>query len=125
MKGLCLVNCYWDWLKKQLQAQHMKMDILFKTGGRGPVIILFGGDYQLPAIGDSGATYIPKINKRTNSKWMNDMTQSQSALQFLSISEEVMDLDQIVRQAEDIFSNQLWKDCAKVGYRNKMNHTQE
>jgi hypothetical protein len=49
----------------------------------------------------SRITNIPQINNKTNSKWMNDATQCQGGLQFLNLSEEVMELDQVVRQAED------------------------
>jgi hypothetical protein len=64
-------------------------------------MVLFEDDYQLHAFGDSGATNIPKLNNKTSSKGMKDMTQSQGGLQFLNLSEEVMGLDQVVRQAED------------------------
>ena len=42
-----------------------------------PVIVLFGDDYQLPAIGDLGATNIPQLNNKTSSKGINDMKQCQ------------------------------------------------
>jgi hypothetical protein len=64
-------------------------------------MVLFGDDYQLPAIGDSGATSIPQLNNKTRSKGTNDMNQCQGGLQFLNLSEEVMELDQVARQSED------------------------
>jgi hypothetical protein len=39
-----------------------------------PVMILFGDDYQLPSIGNGGATNIPQLNKNSNTKGLHDMT---------------------------------------------------
>jgi hypothetical protein len=67
----------------------MNVGILLKTGG-GPVVVVFGGDYQFPYIRDSEETSITQVNNKTSSKWMNYMTQFQGELQFLNLSEEVM-----------------------------------
>jgi hypothetical protein len=61
---------------------------------------MFGDDYQLPAMGKPGATSIPIINTK-NTKGHNDTTQNQGALQFINLAEQVMELDQVVRQRED------------------------
>jgi hypothetical protein len=65
-----------------------------------PVVIMFGDDYQLPAMGKPGSTSIPIINTK-NTKGYHDMTQHQGALQFINLAEQVMELDQAVRQRED------------------------
>jgi hypothetical protein len=65
-----------------------------------PVVIMCGDDYQLPAMGKPGATSIPIISTK-NTKGNHDMTQNQVALQFISLAEHVMELDQVVRQRED------------------------
>jgi hypothetical protein len=66
-----------------------------------PVVLLFGDDYQLPSIGNSGATNIPQINKNGGMKGLHDMMQCQGGLQSMNLSEEVMELDQVCRQTED------------------------
>jgi hypothetical protein len=65
-----------------------------------PVAIMFGDDYQLPALGKPGATSIPIISTN-NTKGHHDMTQNQGALQFINLAEHIMELDQVVRQRED------------------------
>jgi hypothetical protein len=42
----------------------MNVDTLEKIGGGLPVVIMFGDDYQLPAMGKPGATRIPIINTK-------------------------------------------------------------
>jgi hypothetical protein len=66
-----------------------------------PVMILFGDDYQLPSIGNGGATNIPQFNKNSGTKGLHDMTQYQVGLQFMNLEEEVMELDQVCRQTDD------------------------
>jgi hypothetical protein len=66
-----------------------------------PVIILFGDDYQLPSIGNGGATNIPELNKNIGTKGLNDMTHCQGGFQFMNLAEEVMELDQVCRQTDD------------------------
>jgi hypothetical protein len=66
-----------------------------------PVMILFGDDYQLPSIGNCGATNIPQLNKNSGRKGLHDMTQCQGGLQFMNLAEEVMELDQVCRQTDD------------------------
>jgi hypothetical protein len=61
--------------------------------GRIPVMILFGDDYQLPSIGNGGATNIPQLNKNSGTRGLHDMTQWQGVIQFMNLAEEVMDLD--------------------------------
>jgi hypothetical protein len=61
---------------------------------------MFGDDYQLPVMGKPGAASIPIINTN-NTKGHHDMTQNQGALQFINLAEQVMELDQVVRQRED------------------------
>jgi hypothetical protein len=61
---------------------------------------MFGDDYQLPAMGKPGSTSIPIINTK-NTKVHYDMIQNQRALQFIKLAEQVMELDQAVRQRED------------------------
>jgi hypothetical protein len=41
------------------------------------VMILFGDDYQLPSIGNGGATNIPQLNKNSSTKVLHDVTQCQ------------------------------------------------
>jgi hypothetical protein len=62
-----------------------------------PVRISFGDDYQLPSIGNGGATNIPQLNKNSGAKGLHDMTQCQGGLQFMNLAEEVMELDQVCR----------------------------
>jgi hypothetical protein len=50
-------------LKKQYKKQPMNVDKLEKIGGL-LVVIMFGDDYQLPAMGKPGATRIPIINTK-------------------------------------------------------------
>jgi hypothetical protein len=76
------------------------VDTIEKIGGGLPVLIMFGDDYQLPAICKPGATLIPSINTK-NTKGHHDMTQKQGALQFINLAEQVMELDQVVRQRVD------------------------
>jgi hypothetical protein len=45
--------------------------------GGGPVMDFFWDDYQLLAIGYSGATNIPQLHNNKSSKGMNGMTQFQ------------------------------------------------
>jgi hypothetical protein len=66
-----------------------------------PVMVLFGGDYQLPSIGNSGATNITQLNKNDGTKGLHDMTQCQGGLRFMNLAEEVMELDQVFHQTED------------------------
>jgi hypothetical protein len=66
-----------------------------------PVMILFGDDYQLQSIGNGGATNIHQLNKNIVTKGLHDMTQCQGGLQFMNISEEAMELDQVCRQIDD------------------------
>jgi hypothetical protein len=66
-----------------------------------PVMVLFCDDYQLPSIGNGGATNIPQLNKNSGTKGLHDMTQCQEGLQFMNLAEEVMELDQVCRQTED------------------------
>jgi hypothetical protein len=40
-------------------------------------MVLFGDDYQLPSIGNSGTANIPQINKNGGMKGIHDMTQCQ------------------------------------------------
>jgi hypothetical protein len=61
---------------------------------------MFGDDYQLPIMGKPGATSIPIISTK-NIKGKHDMTQNQGSLQFINLAEQVMELDQVVRQRED------------------------
>jgi hypothetical protein len=77
----------------------MNVDTLEKIGGL-PVVIMFGDDYQLPAMGKPGATSIPIISTK-NTKGNHDMTQNQGTLQFINLAEQVMELDQVVRRRED------------------------
>jgi hypothetical protein len=51
-------------------------------------------------MGKPGATRIPIISTN-NTKGNHDMTQHQGSLQFVNLSEQVMELDQVVRQRED------------------------
>jgi hypothetical protein len=66
-----------------------------------PVMVLFGDDYQLPSIGNGGATNIPQLNKNIFTKGLHVMTQCQGGLQFMNLAEEVMELDQVCRQTDD------------------------
>jgi hypothetical protein len=66
-----------------------------------PVMVLFGDDYQLPSIGNSGATHILQLNKNGGMKGIHDMIQCQGGLQFTHLAEEVMELDQVCCQTED------------------------
>jgi hypothetical protein len=44
------------------------------------VMILFGDDYQLPSIGNGGATIIPQLNNNRGTKGLHDITQCQGGL---------------------------------------------
>jgi hypothetical protein len=63
-----------------------------------PVVVLFGDDYQLPSIGNGGATNISQLKKNGGTKGLCDMTQRQGGLQFMNLADEVMELDQVFRQ---------------------------
>jgi hypothetical protein len=63
--------------------------------GAIPVMILFGDDYQLPSIGNGGATNITQLNKNSDMRGLYDMTQCQGGLQFMNLAEEVMALDPV------------------------------
>jgi hypothetical protein len=65
------------------------------------VVILFGDDYQLPSIGNGGATNIPQLNNNSGTKGIHDMTQFQRGLQFMNLAEEVIQLDQVCHQTDD------------------------
>jgi hypothetical protein len=65
------------------------------------VVILFGDDYQLPSIGNDGATNIPQLNKNSGTKVLHDMTQCQGGLQFMNLAEEVVELDQVFHQKDN------------------------
>jgi hypothetical protein len=83
------------------------------------VVILFGDDYQLPSIGNGGATNITQLNKNSGTKGLHDMTQCQGGLQFMNLAEEVMKLDQVCRQTDDrvIFKGIL--KCLHLGWMNE------
>jgi hypothetical protein len=76
-------------------------------------MILFGDDYQLPSIGNGGATNIPQLNKNIGTKGLHDMTQCRGGLQFMNLAEEVMELDQVCLQTDDqvIFKGILGRLC--------------
>jgi hypothetical protein len=57
--------------------------------GGFPVVIMFGGDYQLPSMGKPGATIIPIISTK-NTKGHHYMTQNQGTLQLTNLAEQVM-----------------------------------
>jgi hypothetical protein len=84
-----------------------------------PVVILFGDDYQLPSIGNGGATNIPQLNKNSGTEGLHDMTQCQGGLQFMNLAEEVMELDQVCRHTDDqvIFKGIL--ECLRLGWMNE------
>jgi hypothetical protein len=65
------------------------------------VMILFGDDYQLPSIGNGGATNNPQLNKNIGTKGLRDMPQCQGGIQFMNPAVEVMDSDQVCRQTDD------------------------
>jgi hypothetical protein len=52
-------------------------------------------------LGGGGSCHVLVWECKTSSKGMNDMTQFQGGLQFINFSEEVLELEQVVRQAED------------------------
>jgi hypothetical protein len=85
-----------------------------------PVMVLFGDDYQLPSIGNTGATNIPQLKKNGDTKGLHDMTQCQGGIQFMSLAEEVMELDQICHQTEDqvIFKGILERLRLRLGWMN-------
>jgi hypothetical protein len=66
-----------------------------------PVMVLLGDDYQLPSIGNSGATNIPQLNKNVDTKGLHDVKQCQGGLQFMNLAEEVMALNQVCRHPEE------------------------
>jgi hypothetical protein len=66
-----------------------------------PVMILLGYDYQLPSIGNGGATNIPQLNTNNSTKGLHDMTKYQGGIQFTNLAEEVVELDQVCRQIDD------------------------
>jgi hypothetical protein len=74
-----------------------------------PVTVLFGDDYQHPAFGDSGATI-------KNLKLMNNMTQCQGGLQFLNLSEELLEWYQVIRQSEDQIFFKLILEQLRLGW---------
>jgi hypothetical protein len=79
-------------------------------------MILFGDDYQLPSIGNGGATNIPQLNKNSGTKGLHDMTQWQGGIQFMNLTEEVMELDQfVVRQMIRLFSREFSNVCVLDG----------
>jgi hypothetical protein len=81
-----------------------------------PVMVLFGDDYQLPSIGNSGATDIPQLNKNGGVKGLHDITQCQGGIQFMHLAEEVIELDQVfVRQRLRYYSRALSNVCVFVG----------
>jgi hypothetical protein len=65
-----------------------------------PVMILFGDDYQLPSIGNGGATNIPQLNKNSGMKGLHDMTHGQGGPKLMNLVEEVTELDQVCRQTD-------------------------
>jgi hypothetical protein len=74
-----------------------------------PVVILFGDAYQLPSIGNGGATTIHQLNKKRGTEGLHDMTQCQGGIQFMNLAEEVMELNQVCRHtyAQVIFKGIL------------------
>jgi hypothetical protein len=89
-----------------------------------PVMILFGYDYQLPSIGNGGATNIPQVNTNSGTKGLHDMRQCHGRLQFMNLAEEVMDLDQVCRQTDDqvIFKGIL--ERLRLGWMNERDEAQ-
>jgi hypothetical protein len=72
-----------------------------------PVVVLFGDDYQLPAISADGATKIPQIY-RNSARTKDDPIEDQGALQFMNLSENVLELDKVVRQQDNqVFFKEL------------------
>jgi hypothetical protein len=88
-----------------------------------PVMILFGDDYQLPSIGNGGATNITQLNKNIGMKGIHYMTQCQRGLQFMNLAEEVMELHQVCRQrdAQVIFKGIL--ERLRLGWMNEQDET--
>jgi hypothetical protein len=83
------------------------------------VMILFGDDYQLPSIGNGGATTIPQLNKNSGTKGLHDMTQCQGGLQFMNLTEEVMQLDQVCLQTDDQVIFKRIIECLRLGWMNE------
>jgi hypothetical protein len=88
-----------------------------------PLMILLGDDYQLPSIGNGGATNIPQLNNNIGTKGLHDMTQCQGGLQFMNLAEEVMGLDQVCHQTDDqvIFKGILERLC--LGWMNEQDES--
>jgi hypothetical protein len=61
----------------------MNVDTLDKIGVGLPVVIIFGDDYQLPAMGKPGATSIPIIYTK-NTQLHHDMTQTKEPFSSLT-----------------------------------------
>jgi hypothetical protein len=81
-----------------------------------PVMVLFGDDYQLPSIGNGGATNITQLNKNAGTKGLHDMTQCQRGLQFMNFTEEVMELDQVCHHTEDQVICKRILECLRLGW---------
>jgi hypothetical protein len=60
-----------------------------------PVMVLFGDDYQLPSIGNEGATNVPQLKQNGGTKGLHDMTQCHGGLQCMHLAQEVMELYQV------------------------------
>jgi hypothetical protein len=86
-------------------------------------MILFGDDYQLPYLGNGGATNIPQLNKNSGTKGIHDITQCQGGLQFMNLAEEVMEFDQFCRKTDDqvIFKGII--ERLRLGWMNEQDET--
>jgi hypothetical protein len=84
-----------------------------------PVMVLFGDYYQLPSIGNGGATNIPQLNKNDGTNGLHDMTHCQGGLQFMNLAEEVMELNQVCHQTEDQVICKGILECLHLGWMNE------
>jgi hypothetical protein len=76
-------------------------------------MVLFGCDYQLPSISNSGATKIHQLNKSGGMKGLHYMTQCQGGLQFMNLAEEVIEMEHDCHETEDqvIFKDIIERLC--------------
>jgi hypothetical protein len=83
-----------------------------------PVVVLFGGDYQLPPVIVKGAFAILNEKGETN-PYFNTQMETKGNEQFTSLSENVVELQYTARQNSDQVH---LKDCLKrirVGWTNE------
>jgi hypothetical protein len=80
-----------------------------------PVVVIFGDDYQPPSVTCNGATAVlSQVGEYTSLS--NNKKEWNRMMQFLALSESVIELDKVVRQASDQKNYTSILGCLRFGW---------